>query len=241
MIREAHLNRAQWNALADDFETEVCDITREAVSDQLNRYIAQIRLPKRATLVDLGCGLGTFIHQYHSLFARITGAEFAPRIIARAKKQCAGVPNVSWLTMDMARSAKIIGTVADLTVCMNVITSPSASVRKGQWDAVTRVTKPGGFALIVVPSLESDVMVDTAMSPGREIAPAANGLVQRGEEFQKHYKRRELRDIFAVQGFAPARVGRVYYPWAKEGIRRPRAARVKAPWDWACLAQRCAA
>ena len=142
------MNRAQWNHLADDFETEVCDIAREETEDQLGRYVRAARpLPKKSVLVDLGCGLGSFIRRFQDRFLEITGVEYAPRIIARARKNCADVKNVKWLTMDIPRCAKTIGTVADLTVCMNVITSPSSAKRDAIWKTIAKVTKPDGHAI----------------------------------------------------------------------------------------------
>jgi SAM-dependent methyltransferase len=232
------MNRAQWNHLADEFETEVCDIAREETEDRLSRYVRAARLtPKRSVLVDLGCGLGSFIRRFQDRFRKITAVEYAPRIIARAKKNCAGVTNVRWLTMDIPRSAKTIGAVADLTVCMNVITSPSRAKRNAIWKAIASVTKPNGYALIVVPSLESEHMVQQVSG---EALPAklAGGLVQRDDAVQKHFERRELDAILPRYGFIVVRLGRAYYPWSKEGMRKPRFAGARQPWDWVCLARR---
>jgi SAM-dependent methyltransferase len=234
------MNRAQWNQLADEFETEVCDIAREETEDRLSRYVRAVRLfPKSSVLVDLGCGLGSFIRRFHDRFLEITAVEYAPRIIARAKKNCAGVAKVRWLTMDIPRSAKTIGTVADLTVCMNVITSPSQAKRNAIWKAVAKVTKPNGHALIVVPSLESEHMVQRASRRGAKLpATMQGGLVQRDDAVQKHFERQEFGMILSQYGFVAVRLGRAYYPWSKEGMRKPRFAGANEPWDWVCLAQR---
>jgi len=55
------MKRADWNRLADDFEAEVCDITREERTGKVERFVNAVRLPRHAVLVDLGCGLGTFV------------------------------------------------------------------------------------------------------------------------------------------------------------------------------------
>ena len=140
--------------------------------------------------------------------------------------------------MPIPQSVKTIGTVADLTVCMNVITSPKLAERRAIWKAIADVTKPNGYALIVVPSLESEHMVQQASGEAL-CAKLAGGLVQRDDAVQKHFERRELEPILARYGFAPVRIGRIYYPWAKEGMRKPRAA-ASNPWDWVCLARRAA-
>ena len=234
------MDRAEWNQLADDFEDAVCDIVASETSDQLRRYVGAARpLPKSPTLVDLGCGIGTFIQTFGHRFGRIVGVEYAPRIMARAKARCAKVKGVEWLTMDVARAADEIGCRADLTVCLNVITSASAAVRNAQWAAVAHVTKPGRFALVVVPSLESDEMLMGAHRAERSgKAPATEaGLADRDGARQKHYRRDELSEIFDGLGLDVKRLGRVFSPWSGEGLDTPRGD-ASGPWDWIVLAQR---
>ena len=235
------MDRAKWDNLADNFETEACDIAREETHNLLSRFVRAARpLPDEAVLVDLGCGLGSFIKRFQDHFARIVAVEFAPRIIARAKKRCAGVANVTWLAMDIPQAARAVGMAADLTVCMNVITQPGAKKRDAIWAAVAEVTKPCGFALLVVPSLESEFMVARLLKHGGEEAPTPmkGGLVRHDDAIQKHFERDEFHRVLVTHGFAPLRIERIYYPWAKEGMRKPRFYAGKGPWDWVCLARR---
>lgn len=236
------MNRKQWNRLAKNFEAEACDIAREESGDQVKRYVARARLPEKGgVLVDLGCGVGTFIRQFGPRFAEIVGVEYAPGIIARAKKRCAGMDNVTWHAAGIGRAAARIGRRADLAVCMNVITSSNAATRAALWSSLASVTKKNGFALIVVPSIESDDMVEETANNGhkpRRTAARARGLVRRSGAMQKHFARGELSDDLARVGFAVRRIGRAFYPWSIEGMRETKARRAKRPWDWLCLAQR---
>src|ERR1700733_7804516 len=169
------VSRKEWDKLADDFEREVCDITRETEGGQIGRLMRVLPLSaKKSVLVDLGCGIGTFVARYGPLFARTFAVEHAPRIIARAKKRLARRKGVTWLTSNIPPAARRIGRVADLTVCMNVITMPEARIRTQMWDGLARVTKKRGHALIVVPSIESDRMVErVAYGTSRADAKAA--------------------------------------------------------------------
>lgn len=237
------MDRAEWNGLADDFEESVCDIVASETNDQLRRFVSAARpLPKKPVLVDLGCGIGTFIRTFGSRFDKIVGVEYAPRIMARARERCAKVKGVEWLTMDVTRAAKAVGRRADLTVCLNVITSASAATRHAQWTSVAAVTKPSGFALVVVPSLESDEMLMDAhrAEQSDKAAATAGGLADRDGSRQKHYRRGELIEIFGGQGLKVKRLGQVFSPWSGEGLDRPRGGRLGGPWDWICLAQRVA-
>jgi SAM-dependent methyltransferase len=225
------MKSADWDRLADDFASETCDITREESAAQLARYVALAKLPRHgAVLADLGCGVGTFIARFGKRFATVHGVEFAPKIIAHAKARNAS--DVQWLTMDIPRAARRIGGVADLTVCLNVITQPRAATRQTLWAAVAAATRRGGSALVVVPSMESERMV---VERGAAQNWRAGGLVERDGVWQKHYERGELADTFARHGFTPTRIGRAHYPWSVEGMRARKGTK---PWDWIALARR---
>jgi SAM-dependent methyltransferase len=228
------MKRADWDRLADEFESETCDTTREESADLTGRFAALVPLPKRAVLADLGCGVGTFIHRFGARFARIHGVEFAPRIIARARTRCAALP-VEWHTIDVARAADAIGRIAHLTVCMNVITQPTPAKRAALWASVAGVTRRGGHALVVVPSMESERMV---VSAGGKKKWRTGGLVNRDGVWQKHYEREELTAIFAANGFVAPRIARAHYPWSVEGMRETGKRRANRPWDWITLARR---
>lgn len=235
------MNRKEWNKHARTFEKNVCDITREEKGERLHRLVQCVRLPPKATLVDLGCGIGSFILRYGPRFYRIEGVEYASRTLARAKKRCAGIRGVTWHMMGIERASRLIGSRADLTVCMNVITSHSAARRAAQWRSIARVTKRGGYALIIVPSIESEEMVELEyQSRKKNKTPLEHkkGVVERDGAYQKHFARDELKRLMTDEGFAVKRIAEIYYPWAKEGMRETAARKNKRPWDWACLAQR---
>jgi SAM-dependent methyltransferase len=234
------VNRREWNQHADEFETAVCDITVDETHNQLGRYVKATELSSDSVLVDLGCGLGSFIQKFGSRFHELIGIDYAAQIVARAKRRCAAHLNVTWLVMDVAKASKVVRARADLTVCLNVITSPSPAKRNALWACVAKVTKPHGFALIVVPSIESSRMVEKRERGDRcnaRRAPPHDGLVKREDSWQKHFSYRELVAIMSDQGFLIRRIGRVYYPWSTEGLRKPRS-HDAWPWDWICLGQR---
>ncbi|HEY0301455.1 MAG TPA: class I SAM-dependent methyltransferase [Rhizomicrobium sp.] len=236
------VSRKEWNGLADDFETEVCDITRETGGPQIARLMRTLALPAKAPLlVDLGCGLGTFVERYGGLFARCIAVEHAPRIIARAKTRLAARRDITWMTSNIPPAVKRIGRRADLAVCMNVITMPEQRIRENMWRGLAGVTRKRGHALIVVPSIESDRMVErvaygTSLAEAKAEAP--DGLVDRGGSRQKHFARDELHAVLAGHGFTVRKMQRVFYPWQKEGLRKPRNAGKRMPWDWLVLAER---
>jgi len=231
------MNRKEWNKLAKTFEKNVCDISREETADQIKHYVARAKIPKRGgVLVDMGCGIGTFILQYGYRFAEIVGVEYASNIIARAKKRCADVAGVTWHTAGVEAAGRRIGPRADLTVCMNVITVPNAAKRRAMWDGIAAVTKPGGHALVVVASIEAEQMIEKLLD--EEPVDHANGLVDHDGALQKHFARDELSEDFSRAGFAVKKIGKAFYPWSKEGLRATPKLRAHPPWDWVALAER---
>jgi citrate lyase beta subunit len=123
---------------------------------------------------------------------------------------------------------------------MNVLTTPDAALRRRQWRALARITKPGGCAIVVLPSFESARFVadvQDCMEPGSSAAQFGDGSVHRGRARQKHYTRAELRAVAERAGFRVLRMPKVYYNWSDEGLAPPeRVARGRYPWDWALLA-----
>lgn len=235
------MNRRQWNHLANRFEDDVCDIVATESGHVIRRLVAAVHPSRRRdVLVDLGCGIGTFISEYGDQFETVIGVDYATAMIARAQERCRDMPSVSWVNLDMSRAALVIGSPADMTVCLNVITSPSAMRRESQWRSVASVTRPGGFVLVVVPAVESARLVASARADWGRAATRhlVTGLVRRGNALQKYYSRFELtstleRHELAVQALRP-----VSYAWSEEGMANPASPDRRAPWDWACLARR---
>jgi SAM-dependent methyltransferase len=238
--RSANVDRQEWNRHAEEFEEAICDVIADETNDQVRRFVAAARLPSDPVLVDLGCGLGSFVGKFGARFRKVVAVDFAGQIIARAKRRCRKQRSITWLVADIASVFKKIDMRADLTVCMNVITSPSAAKRNALWSCLARITKPHGYALIVVPSVESNRMVEKRyddIGKADELKSKRNGLVQREDSWQKHFERGELVSVLAQYGFDVRRLGRVSYAWSSEGLRSRRTDKA-LPWDWICLAQR---
>ena len=78
------MNRVEWDLHAAKFESLVCDIVTDETGSQMPRFVAAAcRSRKNLELVDLGCGVGSFVKKFGHRFERITGIDFAPRIVAR--------------------------------------------------------------------------------------------------------------------------------------------------------------
>lgn len=230
------MDRHEWDRLAPQFEEGVYDIAAIDSHGVLSDLVARVR-PRRSrdTLVDLGCGIGTFVKEHGARFAGVVALDFSPVMLARAQERLAAMRNVEWVCSDIPRAAEMLAERGDLTVCLNVITSTSGRKRAAIWDAVRTITKPGGWALVVIPALESARML--ASYDDRVRVGGAPGLVEVGGGMQKYYTQEELARLARRHGFESATVEQVHYPWSEEAMRAPRAAE-QTPFDWALLARR---
>ncbi|HVN86013.1 MAG TPA: class I SAM-dependent methyltransferase [Candidatus Binatia bacterium] len=238
------MNRAQWQRLSAQFETRVCDITQTDSKKVFPRIVARIAsTPSRSTLVDLGCGIGTFIRTYGPRFRAIVGVDFSQGMLDRAAVRCNGLDSVRWICGDVAKISHRLAEQADLTVSFNLITSTSPAKREALWASVARVTKPRGWAMVSIPSLESAEYTAAALSkrgfPRVAAQVRPGGLVPRGRDLQKFFARDEVREALERQGFASVRVEPVWYPWSEEGVLGSAMRGQRLPWDWVVVGRKC--
>ncbi len=230
------MNRDQWATLARVFEDEVSDITASETNGGLGEAVTRATLGfRKATLVDLGCGIGTFVAKFGGGFHRVIAVDFSSDMLSRAQSICRHLRRVTWLCADIPKAALEFSATADLTACLNVITSPSAARRRALWDSVAAVTRPGGTAIVVVPALESAEFV--ARQTGqrlrrRRTRPSDSGLLVRAGCVQKFFLESEVVEVMGNVGFEAVRLQKIEYPWADEGVSvRPMRGK-QLPWDW---------
>lgn len=230
------MSRRNWNRLAETFEVAVCDVTRSS-GKQVAQLVARTTPSRSKILIDAGCGIGSFTKRFGRRYGQVLAFDFAAKMVARAKKLCAAVPNLSWSTMGLEDAAAKLGPVGDLVACLNVVTSTDAALRGKQWTSLAGLTRPGGYALVVVPSLESALRVAKYAGEDNQIHESSfkSGIVFRGEYPQKHYARAELRETIAAVGLRIASLKRIHYPWSDDGVDDP--GRL-LPWSWVALARK---
>ena len=104
---------AQGNGIgsADRFKDLVCDIAAEETNDQLRRFVSAAHpSPDKSVLVDIGCGIGTFVQKFGDRFNRIFAADFATSAIRQAESAYRGTTPVEWRVADLNECPKLFGT-----------------------------------------------------------------------------------------------------------------------------------
>jgi len=230
------LSHKSWDHLADNFEVAVCDVTRSS-GRQLAEFVRRAAPSRQKTLVDAGCGIGSFVKRFGRRFGTVIAFDFAAKMVARARKRCPAAIDARWMTLGLEDAAAKIGAVGDFVACLNVITSTNADLRSRQWESLAGLVRPGGYALVVVPSLESALRVAKFADSENRIHDSDfdSGIVYRGEYQQKHYSRDELRDTTRSVGLRPVSLKRIHYPWSDDGVDDPGLA---PPWSWVVLARK---
>ena len=229
------MSQQGWNRLAAEFETFVCDITATSGA-QIAKLVALTKPSRRKTLVDAGCGIGTFVERFGESFGKIIAFDFAAAMVKRARRRCGDFTHAQWQALPLENAGAKFGAVANLAVCLNVITSPKPSLRERQWESLGQLVRPQGHLLVVIPALESARYVAGIDEEAFHGSVAAEeDLVRRNDTEQKHYSRQEVRRIVTQQNFEVLTVRRISYPWEDDGLELTER---KSPWDWACLARK---
>lgn len=232
------MNARDWDRLATVYGKEVCDIfvrdRRKIIAGWLK---ASGLLRGDKTILDLGCGIGSFFKLYGRRFGTKTGTDHSRRMLRIAARRCRNVPDCHWRQADARRLPPGLRASADLVVCSNVITFVSAAACRRALREAMRAVKPGGWLLVILPALESHDRIITLESgrpaPKRK-SPAA--IVRRDDRMQRFYSAAGARQLAARAGLRSINLRKVWYPWSDEGIAQPPRGG-EPPWDW-CLTVR---
>ena len=238
---------AHWDKIAPRWGEEVFNTLLAA----RNRVVvAELKTAARSSrsIVDFGCGIGTYLPMLSRLFEEVHGFEQSPKCVRIAKSKMRGRSNV---TVRVAhRVTKETRSRYDAALCVNVAIHPS----KREWRQVLRslfvMLGPGGRLLLVVPSLESGALVARAQeldADTEDVAPAPSdrmrariqgGIVRFGGVPTKHFQQKELRAALVGLGLEAVRLRRVEYSWASHGITPAREFKTARPWDWLAVARK---
>jgi SAM-dependent methyltransferase len=251
------MKRAYWNRVADHYEAEIFDVFKHdrsgLVRSQIEKYGSQDR---RAS--DLGCGIGRFLPPLSGNFGEVLAVDISSKCIARAKAEYSHLPNVTYLTMDLATPRTHLPKT-DFALSVNALIMPSLAQRNRILDAVTKHLKIGSHFILVVPALESALFaysrliewnLRSGMKPGAAVRAGFRahkqsenlrlheGIVPTGDVPTKHFLKEELIAILERRQMTIVDCLKIEYSWKTEFISPPRWMKAPYPWDWLCVAQK---
>lgn len=228
-----------WDRLAAAYAAEVCDIFGRDRKNVIGRWLrARGLLRRRRTVLDLGCGIGSFFKKYGRRFGDKFGTDHSHRMLRIAAVRCRRVKNCHWLRADVQTLPAALHGCGDLVVCANVLTFVSSAACTRALAQVVRGARPGGSVMLVLPALEShDVVV--ALERGRP-APRRRGstaIVRRDDRMQRFYSKTGAVQFARSARLRAVQLRKVWYPWIDEGVTRAPRGRER-PWDWLVTGRR---
>ena len=233
---------ADWDGVARRFETRVCHVLAEDRSGVVAAAIARERrrLGRRraTTAIDFGCGIGRALPLLARGFDRVIAVDGSRACLERARAKTRRTEGIEFSLADLARE-RLTLPKADVALCINVALTPSARDRTRILENVARNLRRGGRLLLVVPALESDLLVRRRVAErnGRRVREkrgerVADGIVDAGGVLTKHWTHEELLLLAPKVSCDTVAIERVEYDWSTELVRPPRTFREPYPWDW---------
>ncbi len=232
------MNAKDWDKLANAYADEVCDIFMRDRRGVIARWLkTNGLLSGRRSVLDIGCGIGSFFRKYGRHFGIKTGTDHSDQMLQLARSRCRGQPDITWERADVFALPTRWRSSADLVVCANVLSFVAPGACRRALRQIGRTIKPGGRVLLIIPALESHDAV-VAIETGRP-APhrRSTAVVQRDDRRQRFFTAAGIHQLAAGTGLLEVRVRKVWYPWADEGITRPPRG-AEPPWDWLVTGRR---
>jgi len=253
-VPDTHRQDRHWSRAAARYDDLFLDPFRPGVENPLLDAILAIPDPASKTVADLGCGTGPLLPHLVGRFGRVVGLDFAPGMIAKAKKrlEAAGTgQDVTFLVRKMHELDDFAGKL-DVAVAVNSIVMPDVRDIDRTLRAIRAGLKPGGVFLGILPAMDAIhyhtmLLNDEALDRGLDPVESERHAAFQGEhhfyEFafgrfqfqglrQKFWQPFEAEHRFAKAGFARVELTKVLYPWDDTITGGPTFADFPRSWDW---------
>lgn len=243
MNEEAH-----WNRIAPSYNDEIFDVFQSDKKKKLPRYFKKHGNVNH-TAIDFGCGNGKSFPYMAPLFKRILAIDISQGLLNQAKKR--PYTNIDFKRADLTKKNLALPP-ADFAFCCNVIMFPEIDKNHRMLANIYNALKPGGTALIVLPSLDSaffsswtlmNIYRNEGVKP--EDIPASEfhyfkgskrdivqGIVHIDGVPTKHYSESEIQVVFQEAGLKVTAVEKLEYDWSTELAEVPDGLGKPYPWDW---------
>ncbi len=240
--------RAHWNRIGTDYDDEIFDVFRSDRKKILSKYLRKHANPKHRA-VDFGCGTGKAFSLLSPAFKSVTGFDISDELLKVASKR--PFKNIRLNQADLTRN-DLHFEPADFLFCCNVIMLPHPEMNRVMLGNVNKALKPGGHALIVLPSLESmfytgwrliewyrregtalkDIPAEDLSYFSASRSQMVDGIIHIDKVATKHYTEPELRVLISEAGLTALAIDRIEYEWTTEFEEPPEWMKEPYPWDW---------
>jgi len=152
------MNKDYWDGMAGAYEEEILSVLHSDQQGLIRQRVAKVA-SKNASVADIGCGIGHFLPLLSENFGKVFANDLSPELLKRAQKAHGQRANIEFLAGDISLVAKKLPRV-DCVISVNALIASSLAVRERIFKAIATRLKPKGHLILVVPSLESMLLVD---------------------------------------------------------------------------------
>ncbi|MBL7871149.1 MAG: class I SAM-dependent methyltransferase [Cyclobacteriaceae bacterium] len=240
--------KEHWNKIAPSYNDEIFDVFQNDKFRKLSTYFKKHGSLSK-TAIDFGCGNGKSFPFIAPLFKQVIAFDISKGLLKQAEQR--GFTNVTLKQADLTKKKLVLPKV-DFAFCCNVIMFPVRKKNCQMIDNVYRSLKPGGIAVIVLPSLDSALfaawrMMDVYEKEGTKPQDIpknefdyfkANkrdliqGIIHIDGVPTKHYSESEIKVMFREAGFTVTAIDKLEYDWETEIALPPKWLKDPYPWDW---------
>lgn len=256
MAVSREMNKEYWDGMAGAYEDQILSVLHNDKRALIKAEIDKIS-SKKASVADVGCGIGHFLPLLSESFGQVYANDISKALLERARHDHGHRPNISFLPGDISAVFKKIPRV-DCAVSVNALIASSMSIRDKIFKAIADRLKPRGHLILVVPSLESMLLVDirflqwqlkAGISPVKALKnvypseplrdnKARQGIFPIDGVATKHYLKEELEVILAAHKMDVHKIAKIEYGWDSELEAPPAWMQAPYPWDWLVVARK---
>jgi len=226
-----------WSRAAKAYEEDFIDPYRADVKSPLDKALAGIKGAGRKVAADLGCGIGPLLPALSRQFEHVHAVDFAPGMLARARRLCARLSNVEFMQCPLTDLTALAGKV-DVAVAVNSLVMPNILELETVLLQIRRMLRPGGVFVGIVPAMDAVhyftmLLLDRALAKGLPMDAARKNAAHLNEHRLYGFAFGQFRYKGLEQHFwQPFEVG---YRLRRAGFGKIRLARVLLSWDqFAC-------
>ncbi len=250
------MTKHYWDSMAGVYENEILSVLHNDARGLIKATLLKFA-SKNTSVADIGCGIGHFLPLLSDIFGIVYANDISRALLKRAKQDHGHRANIKFLPGDAGLVFKKIPRV-DCVVSVNALISSSLPVRERIFKAISARLKPKGHLILVVPSLESMLLVDVrflewqrktgvkpfkalrSVYPSKPLADnkARQGIIDINGVATKHYLKEELTALLSSYKLDVLEAAKIEYNWDSELDQPPAWMKSPYPWDWLIVARR---
>ena len=167
------MDRQYWDSLANHYQDDLLEISREDRSGVLTKEL-KVLGGEGIRVADLGCGPGSLLPFLVANFGEVIAVDYAEKLLGQARQRCRS-RKVRFVRRDLSRGQRLSFKV-EVVCCINALIDPDRDKRRGMLRSLRSAMSKKGLAVIVVPALESVFHVYHTLRMIREREGAPDGI-----------------------------------------------------------------